>query len=231
MPFRINIQRAFWAFVAFGWMVSTTALGTVESVTLQYAHGGKPSQVQVLQDIKGKKYLPLLEVARFYGVQVQFDSQTRKVVLSKGNIRANLVLSQPVFMVSEPEMSVPIDPVEVVSGQLAIPPASVEDAFGTLLDNQVSYSADQRTITAGGVRTDELRSQTQALNLTAPTAVPAIPTAVGVTQVAVPTAVPTLEEETDETEETHVQQLGEEPPANKMIRARRIVIDAGHGGN
>lgn len=72
--------------------------------------------------------------------------------------------------------------------------------------------------------------------MTLTSAVPSTPTAVVAAQVT-PTAVPTLAEaETEETEETedppaHTQQLKEEPPpSNKTIRARRIVIDAGHGG-
>jgi len=226
------------ALFVFAVLTGTLSLGAEDSVILKFAKGGNQATVQVLHDMRGKTYLPLMEVARFYGVNVQFDSQTRKVTLSKGKVRENLALSQSAFLTTDPDMSVPIDPVEVISGQLGIPPASVEDTFGTLLDNQVSYSPDQQSIVAGGVRADELRPATQARNLTAPTAVPATPTAVVVMQVT-PTAVPTSEEagtgeaQTEEKpeDEKHITRLEEEPPANKAMQARRIIIDAGHGGN
>jgi len=212
--------------------------GAQESVLLKFANGSGQASVGVLHDIKGKAYLPLMEVAKFYGVDVQFDAQTRKVTLSKGKVRENLALSQPVFLTTDPDMSVPIDPVEVVSGQLGIPPDSVEDSFGTLLDNQVSYLQDQQAIVAGGVRADEIQPDTQARTMTAPTAVPATPTAVEVTQVT-PTAVPASEEaggpeaptKEKPADEKHVTRLEDEPPANKVMWARRIIIDAGHGGN
>lgn len=233
-PSKIKVNFVLLVGALLGLSLGTRSLGAEEAVVLKYAHGGSQAQVQMLHDMKEKAYLPLTEVARFYGVQVQFDSQTRKVVLSKGKIRVNLVLSQPVFMTIAPEMSVPIDPVEVISGQLGIPPASVEDVFGTLLDNQVSYLPDQRSVVAGGVGVNELHPKTPTLNLTNSIAVPPTPTAVGVTQVTVPTAVPTPEEDVTEeegqTQETHVSHLEEEPPAGKTIQVRRIVIDAGHGG-
>lgn len=236
---KTKLPFSVFAGVVFAALTGTLSLGVEDSVLLKFANGGDRVTVQVLHDMKGKAYLPLMEVARFYGVDVQFDSQTRKVTLSKGKVRENLALSQPLFLTTDPDMSVPIDPVEVVSGQLGIPPASVEDAFGTLLDNQVSYLPDQKSIIAGGEHKDDRKPSIQARTLTVPTAVPATPTAVGATQVTAPTAVPTLEEAGTEeapsvekpAEDKHVTQLEEEPPANKAMWARRIIIDAGHGGN
>lgn len=210
------------------------SLGADESITLKYANSAAQTSVQVLHDMKGMAYLPLMEVARFYGIEVQFDSQTHKVTLSKGKIHGNLVLSQALFLVTDPDMSVPIEPVEMISGRLGIPPSSVGDVLGPVLDEQVDYSTDQKMVVAGGVRDDEFRTTFSAQPVTNSSAVPATPTAVGVTQVAVPTAVPTLEPESEEeveAPETEATQNPKEiPPPNKSIQARRIVIDAGHGG-
>ena len=73
-------------------------------------------------------------MAQFYGIQTTFDSQTRKVTLTKGKSQVKLILSQPVFMTVDPPGSFPIDPVEVVSGQLGILPESAEDVFGAMLN-------------------------------------------------------------------------------------------------
>jgi N-acetylmuramoyl-L-alanine amidase len=234
---KINLSIARWATGVFFLSGGCLSLGADEKGSLTLTQGQNQTQVQVLHDMKGKSYLPLTEVAQFYGVQLQFDSQTRKVTLTKGKIQANLALSQPLFMASDPEMSIPIEPVEMVSGQLGITPASVEDVFGTMLDAQVNYSPDKQTITAGEVREDESAPIPQAQPPINSSAVPATPTAVGVTQVAVPTAVPTLEPNPEEDVEapktqgtSRSQNLEEEPPSNKTIRAQRIVIDAGHGG-
>jgi N-acetylmuramoyl-L-alanine amidase len=150
-----------------------------------------------------------------------------------GKNHITLVLSQPLFVITDPDMSVPIEPVEVISGQLAIPPSSAEDVFGTLMDLQVTYSPDQKSLAAGGVRDDELRKQMIAQNrpTVTPTAVPATSTAVGTTQVAIPTAVPSLKATpTQEVEASTDNNPEEEPPPGEAIKVRRIVIDAGHGG-
>src|SRR5580692_10916423 len=115
-----------------------------ESISLKYTYKADQGSVPVLHDIKGKIFLPLMEVAQFYGVDLQFDSQTRRVSLQKGKNQVKIVLSQSVFLILNPESSFPIDPVEVVSGQLAIPPESAGDVFGTLLNVNVRFLDDQQ---------------------------------------------------------------------------------------
>jgi N-acetylmuramoyl-L-alanine amidase len=199
-----------------------------ESVSLKYTYKLDQGSVSVLHDIKGKAFLPLKEVAEFYGADLQFDSQTRRVSLQKGKNQVKMVLSQPVFLILDPESSFPMDPVEVVAGQLAIPPDSAGDVFGTLLNVNVRFLADQQALVAGGVREDELRQEilAQVVQLKNSSAVPTATAAVDVTQVSIPTAAPSLEP--TPTEEAEVK---EEPPTGQIERIRRIVIDAGHGGN
>src|SRR5579862_1505088 len=114
IKFTILLSIAFFV----GPVFRAAAFGADQPVVLKYTYKTDQSPVTFLHDMKGKAYLPLMEVAQFYGVQAQFDSQTRRVFLEKGKNKVKLVLSQPVFMVTDPEMSVPIEPVEVISGQL-----------------------------------------------------------------------------------------------------------------
>ncbi|HTC21416.1 MAG TPA: N-acetylmuramoyl-L-alanine amidase, partial [bacterium] len=217
------------AVAAIGFCFPAAGLKADESVSLKYTYKLDQGSVPVLHDMKGKVFLPLREVAQFYGVDLQFDSQTRRISLQKGKNQVKIVLSQSVFLILNPESSFSIDPVEVVSGQLAIPPESAGDIFGTLLNVNVRFLDDQQALVAGGVREDELRQEilAQAGQLKTPSAVPTSSAVVGVTQVAIPTAAPSLEP--TPTEEAQAQ---EEPvPAGQSERIRRIVIDAGHGGN
>ncbi len=217
----------FWG-IALGFYLPVASLKADESVSLKYTYKLDQGSVSVLHDIKGKVYLPLRELAQFYGADLQFDSQTRRVSLQKGKNQIKMVLSQPVFLILDPESSFPMDPVEVVSGQLAIPPESAGDVFGSLLNVNVRFLADQQVFVVGGVREDELRQEimAQAGQTKNSSAVPADNAAVGFTQVT-PTAAPSLE--STPTEEARVQE--EEPPVGQIERIRRIVIDAGHGGN
>ncbi len=233
MPLKIKHNPSIWVFLSF-FVLGSFSFGADDFITLKYADGKSEARVQVLRDMKAKAYLPLMEVARFYGVEVQFDSQTRKVSLTNGKVHGNLALSQPLFMATDPDMAVPIEPVEMIAGRLGIPSSSVEDVFGTIMDTQVSYSPDQQTIMAGGVRDDELRTASPAQPVTNSSAVPATPPTVGVTQVAVSTVVPTLEAasaaEVEIPETQPVRSLEEEPSSNQTMQVRRIIIDAGHGG-
>ena len=70
--------------MALGLYSPMTRLTADESVSLKYTYRLDQGLVTVLHDIKGKVYLPLREVAQFYGADLQFDSQTRRVSLQKG---------------------------------------------------------------------------------------------------------------------------------------------------
>ncbi len=214
--------------LAMGLSFPTASLKADESVSLKYTYKPDQGSAPVLHDIKGKAYLSLREVAQFYGVDLKIDSQTPRVSLKKCKNLVKMGLSQPLFLVIYPESSFPLDPVEVVSGQLSIPPESAGDVFGTLLNVNVRFLPDQQALIAGGVREDELRQEilAQAAPSTNPSAVPTA-AAVEVAPAAIPTAAPAVEP--TPTEETEAKE--ETPPAGQIEKIRRIVIDAGHGGN
>jgi N-acetylmuramoyl-L-alanine amidase len=208
-----------------------------DSVGLKYTYRPDQVQVTVLHDIKGKAYLPLMDVAQFYGVQVTFDSQTRRITLVKGKSQVKLALSQSVFLTVDPVGSFPIDPVEVVSGQLGILPESAEDLLGAILNVSVRYLPEQQSLVAGGIRADEIRKEilAEAQQPKSPVETPTPPPAI--VQALAPT--PTPEQAAEATEEKDDEQAPPLPPAMKeekepsakqIYQVRRIVIDAGHGG-
>jgi len=213
-----------------------------DSVSLKYTYKPDQSPVVLLKDIQGKSYLPLVEVAKFYGVEVKFDSQTRRVALSKGKNQVKLVLSQPVFLTSDPVESFPIEPVEVVSGQLGVLSETAESLFTVLLNVNVQFNPDQQALVAGGIQPKELRAEILADSPAGKT-LPAYPAphAAASSLSGVPAAAPTLVPTPTEVEEVETKPAPEERPrpgkveeeapnANQVYAVRRIVIDPGHGG-
>lgn len=213
-----------------------------DSVSLKYTYKPDLVSVPLLKDIQGKSYLPLVDVAKFYGVEVKFDSQTRRVALSKGKNQVKLVLSQPVFLTTDPVESFPIKPVEVVSGQLSLLPETAEDLFTVLLNVNVQFNPDQQTLVAGGIQPKELREEKLADSQSGKT-LPAHPAphAAASSLSGVPAAAPTLVPTPTKVEEVETKpapeerpRLGkveEEMPSSKQVYlVRRIVIDPGHGG-
>jgi N-acetylmuramoyl-L-alanine amidase len=210
-----------------------------DSVALKYTYRPDQSEVGLLKDKSGKSYLPLTEAAKFYGVQMVFDPQTRRVTLSKGDNQAKLVVSHPDFMMANPTESVPMDPVEVVAGQLAVSPMSAQDLFSALLGIQVRYLPDQQVLMAGGVKAAEIKNEIMAEEQKEenPPSQPAT-RAVVVQQSQHTTTVPSEDAreekastDKDAKEVRDTRRNNEPPPSSKQIyRLRRIVIDAGHGG-
>ncbi len=214
-----------------------------ESVTLKYTDRPGTAQVSLLRDMKGDAYLPLAEVARFYGVRVDFDPQTRRVTLTQGKTRVKFVLSQPLFMILPPGVSYPMDPVEEVSGQVGVPPGSAEDLLNAVLNLGSRYLADQRELLVGEITDGELKQEILAASrpLAAPTppvaaagpdVVPASPTPA--TPEASGGEEPQGDPDVDSQEAERLPPPGrseeDEPSASQIYRVRRIVIDAGHGG-
>jgi N-acetylmuramoyl-L-alanine amidase len=199
-----------------------------EPVTLKYTYRPETAQVTVLHDIQGKTYLPLSDVAQFYGIQVAFDSQTRRVTLSKGKSQVKLVLSQPVFMTVNPEGSFPIDPVEVISGQLGILPGSAEDIFSEMLSVSVRFLPESQSLVAGKIPPDELKKEIQ-VEAQLVKKIESLPTPTPAS------SAPTTEAEEDKDDE-QAQPLPppvreeNSPAENQVYRVRRIIIDPGHGG-
>ena len=195
------------------------AVTAEETVTLQYTYRDEKAQAQLIHDIKGNAFLPLMEVAGFYGIQVDYDSVARRVLLGKGKNRIKLVVSQPVFLTLDPSVSYSIDPVEIVGGQLGVPPESSADLLQALLNINVRYVPDQRALLVGGVKDEELRQEilAQVKQIKAPAEGALEPT---------PTEVPEVE-----VVRPQRGRMEENMPNSKQIyRVRKIIIDAGHGG-
>lgn len=218
-------------FVLFGLVRASTA---GESVTLKYTDRPGSAQVTLLRDMKGDAYLPLAEVARFYGVRVDFDPQTRRVTLTKDQTQVKFALSQPLFMILPPAVSYPMDPVEEVSGQMGVPPGSAEDLLNAVLNLGSRYLADQRELLVGDITDGELKQE-----ILAASRVPATPTPPPAAAPALATPEASEEDATggpdaDSQEAESLPPPGkseeDEPTASQIYRVRRIVIDAGHGG-
>jgi N-acetylmuramoyl-L-alanine amidase len=219
---------------------------------LKYTYRPDQTSVQILKDKDGKIYLPLMDTAKFYGIDVTFDPQTRKVLLKKGSRTVKVILSQPLFLLMSPQASAPMDPLEVISGELALPVESSGDLLGAVLNINARYLADSQTVMVGGVSDSEIRQEilTQAQSstpapgtplalLAAPTATPALvieaaPTATPQAVIEVPGALVTPTEvlDAEDLDETPAPIPGKDelPPSKEVLKVRRIIIDAGHGG-
>ena len=214
--------------------------GAEISVALKFTDRPDTVQVQELSDMKGKTYLPLAELARFYGVQLSFDPLARRAALSKGKNKVKLVLSQPIFLALDPDESFPIDPVEMVSGQLGVPAESAEDILRVLLETNIQYFPDQQSLVAGDVTAEDLKkeilaaAQQPAPRTAAPTKTPAAPASISQAPTYTPEPVKTtVMAQTVPRVKLPPPGRAEERAAspNKIYQVRRIVIDAGHGGH
>ena len=207
-------------------LVPTGLLDANDSVTLKYTYRSEQVQVTPLKNNQGRMYMPLADVAKFYGIDLQFDAQTRRVFLSKNKNQVQLVLSQPMFLVTNPTESFPTDPVEEIAGQLAVTPVTAQDLLVAILGINARFSSEQQSLMVGGVRVDELKNEIAAQEQAAPSSV------VSVVPTAVTPSVSQMAGARGEEEEW--------VPSSSFIRTkadskqgyhvRRIVIDAGHGG-
>ncbi|HVM32366.1 MAG TPA: N-acetylmuramoyl-L-alanine amidase [bacterium] len=243
---RRALFAAFWALGA----AAPLAAGD-DSATLKYTYRPDQGSVRVLRDKDGKGYLPLMDTAKFYGIEVSFDPQTRKVLLKKGGRVVKVILDQPLFLLENPAASAPMDPLEMLSGELALPVESSGDLLGAVLNINARYLADSQTVAVGGVKEAELRQEilSEAKGLTpsptpefllsaAPTATPAAmlmapptPTPALVVE-AEPTLTPAPVPSPEDLDETPAPVPGRDElaPAKNVYQVRRIIIDAGHGG-
>jgi N-acetylmuramoyl-L-alanine amidase len=223
-------KRCFFSFAILFFAFIGTGVGilnAVDSVVLKYTYRPDQNQVAVLKDSQGKMYLPLADIAKFYGIALQFDPQTRRVFLSKGKNQVKLVLSQPMFLVSNPTESFSTDPVEEIAGQLAVTPITAQDLLAAILGIDTQFASDQQALVVGGIRSEELKKEIVAQEQTSPASsknivAPVSPVGSSASSV--------------------LGARGEEEPAQAPVvvrsrvdstrgyHVRRIVIDAGHGG-
>jgi N-acetylmuramoyl-L-alanine amidase len=196
-----------------------------DSMTLKYTY--RPDQIQVtpLKNSLGRVYMPLADVVKFYGVDLQFDAQKRRVFLSKNKNQVELVLSQPMFLVTNPTESFPTDPVEEIDGQLAVTPTTAQDLLAAILGINTVFSSEQQVLIVGGVRPEELKSEIVAQEQEPPISSPQPPA-------AAPTSAVTQEVGARGEEEAAPLISSAQPRVDSKqgYHVRRIVIDAGHGG-
>ncbi len=203
----------------------------VDNAVLRNGDQADQTSVTLLKGLDGKTYLPLMETAKFFGVEILNDDLDGKITLQKGDVKVRLVLSQPFFLLMENEDSYPVDPLEMVGGEVGLPPESAEDILGVLLDTDVRWDWDQRTLVAGEVNAGELRQEIIKAKST-PAGGPA-PTP---SELANPPETPVIPGE----EEPETEASAPPPPPsvvdeervadNKRFKVRRIIIDPGHGG-
>jgi N-acetylmuramoyl-L-alanine amidase len=196
-----------------------------DSMTLKYTYRPDEIQVTPLKNSLGRAYMPLADVAKFYGIDLQFDAQTRRVFLSKNKNQVQLVLSQPMFLVTNPTESFPTDPVEEIAGQLAVTPATAQDLLTAILGINTDYLSDQQALIVGGLRPDQLRNEIAAQEQATPFS------AVGTVPLV---AISSISQEVGARGEEEVVQTNpvvkSRVDSKQGYHVRRIVIDAGHGG-
>jgi N-acetylmuramoyl-L-alanine amidase len=130
-----------------------------------------------------------------------------------------MVLSQETFLTGDPEAALPIDPLEMVQGQLAVPVGSAGDLVAALLNLNVRFLPEEGTLLAGGVRLEDV--QREILAQAAPTPVPAA------------TPPPPLAKATVPPQQASIPTplTPREPRPSQIYQVRKVIIDAGHGGH
>ncbi len=206
------------------WSALNSSLNANDSITLKYTYRPDQTQAAVLKDGQGRVYLPLADVAKFYGIDLKFDAQTQRVLLSKSKNQVKLVLSQPRFMALNPNESFETDPAVEIEGQLAVTPATAQDLLAAILGINSRFLSDQQVLIVGGVAADELKNEIAAQE----------------TAVSNPPATAPVPTSTATTEQVVNARGEEETPENLIVPPRRedkrgyhvdcIVIDPGHGG-
>jgi N-acetylmuramoyl-L-alanine amidase len=219
----MKIHKLIFGFI--GLFALNSALNANDSITLKYTYRPDQTQVALLKDGQGRIYLPLGDMVKFYGIDLQFDAQTQRVMLSKNKNQVKLVLSQPMFMALNPNESFETDPVVEIEGQLAATPATAQDLLAAILGINSRFLSDQQVLIVGGVAAAELKNEIVAQEQTATSNPPA--------DTAVPTSTATTEEivnargEEETTENLIVPQERED---KRAYHVDCIVIDPGHGG-
>jgi N-acetylmuramoyl-L-alanine amidase len=196
-----------------------------DSITLKYTYRPDQTEVTLLKNSLGRVYMPLSDVAKFYGIDLQFDAQTRRGFLSKNKNQVQLVLSQPMFLVTNPTESFPTDPVEEIEGQLAVTPTTAQDLLAAILGINTSFSSEQQALIVGGVRADDLKNEIVAEEQVTPSSAVAVVQPVATSNVS--QVVGARGE--DEMIQTNPA-IRPRVDSKQGYHVRRIVIDPGHGG-
>jgi hypothetical protein len=96
-------------------------LRSLVDISLRYTYKSEKGSVAVLRDEMQRPYLPLPDVAAFFGVKCVFQPQVRRVELTRGARKVVTVLSQN-FALVEGNETLMLAPLEMVNGQVAVEP-------------------------------------------------------------------------------------------------------------
>jgi len=218
--------RAIRAFLfALLFVLAAGAVWAGDTLVLKYSYRDEKGQAEVFKDLKGGRYISLVDVARFYGIRVSFVPATGKVSLSKGERQVQFALHQDFFLIGETRETCPMEPAELVAGQLGLAPDSVRDILGFILNLNVQYMASEGVIVAGGVNSEDVRREILAAlereRAAPPTDKKPTSTPDRLARIPAVTPMPTK----------RVERVVLPPPTgDRVYRVRKIVIDAGHGG-
>jgi len=141
----------------------------------------------------------------------------------------HFALHQDFFLLGETRDTYPMDPAELVAGQLGLAPDSIKDILRFILNLNVQYMPDEKVIVAGGVNADDVRREILASLVSSPPVPETSPTKGAITPTpprwaSIPAATPMPTK--------RVERVSLSPPdQDREYRVRRIVVDAGHGGN
>jgi len=191
------------------------------TINLRYTYRPEQASVTPLRGEGGKIWIPLLDVANFYGAAVDYQPATGRVALTRAGRKAVFVLSQPYALVEGTE-SIFLPPAEMVQGQLAVEPEAAADLLRALMNVRATYFDDLGSIAVGGVDPEDLRREIEGGETG-----PVIPTTPGPlaipTPAGTPSPEPTLPPEIQRVQTIHLNRT-------RIYQVRRIVIDPGHGG-
>lgn len=197
-------------------------LNGMKEVALRYTYKAEIAQIPILRDAVGKPYLPLSELADFFGVKWSYQPQTRRIEMTRGDRKVVTVLSQPSALVDGNE-TLFLAPSEMVDGQVAVEPDAAADLVRAVLNVQALFVAERATLVVGGVSPEDVRQEiTQEMSE------------------GIPQAKGKLQEESGDATTNPPPEATLPPPEQrvktisagglKTYKVRRVVIDPGHGG-
>jgi len=189
------------------------------AVELRYTYKADRVTVEPLKDTDGRPWVPLDEVAAFYGVRFQYQPQARRIEMSRGQRRVVAVASQAFALVDGVE-SFPLEPPETVQGRLCARPEAAAALLRAVLNVQASYLDDKGVLYVGAVSEDDVRREIDAERAGQLPPAPA-----GALATPNPSAEPTWPGP-----EPRVQSITPKSVVARIYRIKRIVIDPGHGG-
>jgi hypothetical protein len=140
--------------------VAVDDLASLTKVSLRYTYRNDRGQVGVLRDPSGKPYLPLREVAEFFGVRL--DYHPKPALVPRARPRKSWRCSPVPWPWWTAMMLLVLSPPEMVEGRLAMEPERPPELFRSVLNVQVLFLREHAVLTVGGVTPDDVRREIAA---------------------------------------------------------------------